>query len=284
MNEKNKIEKNALYLVATPIGNLSDISDRARKVLSEVDFIAAEDTRNTVKLLSLLGIKKPLVSYFEHNKRERGEEILARMSDSQSCALVTDAGTPAISDPGEDLVKLCYERGVKVIPIPGACAAVSALAASGLPAGRFTFEGFLTVSKSKRREHLESLKNESRTMIFYEAPHKLRRTLADMIAVFGNRRINLAREITKLNEEFNLTTFEEAIRKYGDCEPLGEFVIVVEGAEVQNEESELLKLTVEEHFAHYIDAGLAKMDAAKAVARDRGCAKSEIYRILNKKM
>lgn len=283
MNEKNKIERNALYLVATPIGNLADISDRAKKVLSEVDFIAAEDTRNTVKLLSLLGIKKPLVSYFEHNKRERGEEILARMSTSQSCALVTDAGTPAISDPGEDLVKLCYERGVKVIPIPGACAAISALAASGLTTGRFTFEGFLSVSKSKRREHLESLKNEIRTMIFYEAPHKLKRTLADMIAVFGNRRINLSREITKLNEEFCLTTFEEAIKKYGDCEPLGEFVIVVEGAEVQNEESELLKLTIEEHVAHYTDAGLAKMDAVKAAAKDRGCAKSEIYRILNKK-
>lgn len=248
-----------------------------------MDFIAAEDTRNTVKLLSLLGIKKPLVSYFEHNKRERGEEILARMGNSQSCALVTDAGTPAISDPGEDLVKLCYERGIKVIPIPGACAAVSALAGSGLTSGRFTFEGFLTVSKSKRREHLESLKTESRTMIFYEAPHKLKRTLSDMIAVFGNRRINLAREITKLNEEFNLTTFEDAIKKYEGREPIGEFVIVIEGAEAVNEGNGLLNLTVEEHVAHYMDAGLAKMDAVKAAARDRGCAKSEVYRELNKK-
>ena len=202
-----------LYLVATPIGNLGDFSPRAREVMSEVDFIAAEDTRVTKKLMTALDLpQKPLVSYYEHNRRQRGEEILARLLGGENCALVTDAGTPAVSDPGEDLVALCAPEGVPVIPVPGCCAAVCALAASGLPTGRWCFEGFLSVNKKARREHLDALKNEKRSMIFYEAPHKLRATLDDLCAAFGGeRRISLSRELTKLHEETLRMTLAEAV-------------------------------------------------------------------------
>ena len=277
--EKNKVVGGTLYLVATPIGNLADISERALKVLSEVDFVAAEDTRNTGLLLSRFGISKPLVSYFEHNKRERGEVIAARLLAGESCALVTDAGMPAISDPGEDLVRLCAERNIPVTVIPGCCAVVSALVLSALPTGRFTFEGFLTTSRSDRKAHLDSLRGETRTMIFYEAPHKLRRTLADMTAAFGeDRQITLCRELTKINEEIIRTTLGAACALYEEKEPRGEYVLVLAGAQASAEQA-----YPEDPAAHvqmYLDAGMRNMDAIKAAAKDRGMAKAELYKIL----
>jgi 16S rRNA (cytidine1402-2'-O)-methyltransferase len=278
--EKNVTEKQTLYLVGTPIGNLADITERAKKVLSEVDFIAAEDTRASGKLLAYYGIKKPLISYFEHNKRERGEVIVSRILETgESCALITDAGMPAISDPGEDLVRLCAERGVRVSVVPGPCAAVSALAMSGLFTGKFVFEGFLPTGKGERREALTALKDEKRTVIFYEAPHKLKRTLADLFEAFGERKISLCRELTKINEEVIRTTLESAIAYYEEREPRGEYVLIMEGASKE----ELLSrafwadMTVEEHVEHYLAEEMSKNDAIKAVARDRGVAKSEIY-------
>ena len=220
-----------LYLVATPIGNLGDFSPRAAETLGAVDFIAAEDTRVSVKLLNHFQIKKPLVSYHEHNHAAAGQAILQRLLAGESCALVTDAGTPAISDPGEDLVRLCAENGVEVLSIPGCCAAVNALAVSGLPTGRFTFEGFLTVNKKSRRERLDSLKNEERTMIFHEAPHKLRATLEDLRETFGpDRRVAVCRELTKLHEQVLRTTLGEATDYFVQTPPRGEFVLVVDGA------------------------------------------------------
>ena len=221
-----------LYLVATPIGNLGDLSPRAREVLSAVDFIAAEDTRVTQKLLTACGLpRKPMISYYEHNRRARGEEVLAKLLAGESCALVTDAGTPAVSDPGEDLVALCAEHDVPVVPIPGCCAAVCALAASGLPTGRWCFEGFLSVNKKARRAHLDALQNEKRTMIFYEAPHKLCATLRDLAEAFGGaRRISLSRELTKLHEETLRMTLAEAVAYFDQTPPRGEFVLIVEGA------------------------------------------------------
>ena len=283
--QKNITEKGTLYLVGTPIGNLADLSDRARKVLSEVDFIAAEDTRNSGRLLAYFGIKKPMVSYFEHNRRERGEMIVARIAAGESCALITDAGMPAISDPGEDLVRLCAERGVPVSVVPGPCAAVSALAVSGLFTAKFVFEGFLSASAGERRTSLEKLKNETRTIIFYEAPHKLRATLADMFAVLGDRKISLCRELTKLNEEVLRTTLSEAVAYYEEAQPRGEYVLVVEGApEEQIKESAFwADMSEEEHVAHYTAEGLSKNDAIKAAARDRGVGKSEIYNRVMKK-
>lgn len=282
--EKNKTEKNTLYLVATPIGNLADISERARKVLSEVDFIAAEDTRNTLKLLSCLGIKKELVSYHEHNKASSGERILERVRSGESCALVTDAGMPAISDPGEDIVRLFANAGVRVSVIPGACAAVSALSVSGLPTGKFVFEGFLSAREKERERELCALSAERRTVIFYEAPHKLRATLASMLAVFGpERRISLCRELTKLNEQIIRTTVGGAVEYYEQNEPKGEFVLVLEGKADEDIQAEnpLLALTPEEHVRHYTDMGMSKMDATKAAAKDRGISKSELYKIIN---
>ena len=229
--EKNKVVGGTLYLVSTPIGNLSDISERALKVLSEVDFIAAEDTRNTVRMLTHFGISRPLVSYFEHNKAERGEYIVSRLEGGESCALVTDAGTPAISDPGEDLVRLCAERGISVTAIPGACAGICALTLSALATTRFCFEGFLPMKKAERRERLDALSREERTMIFHEAPHKLKSTLDDLESSFGgDRKIALCRELTKLNEEIMRVTLSEARAYYGEHEPRGEYVLVVEGA------------------------------------------------------
>ena len=276
--EKNKVLPSTLYLVATPIGNLLDISERAKKVLSEVDFIAAEDTRNSLKLISAYGIKKELVSYFEHNKKASGERIIARLLGGESCALITDAGMPAISDPGEDIVRLCAEAGITVNIVPGACAAVSALALSALPTGKFTFEGFLPAAKGERMRELKKLEYEYRTMIFYEAPHKLLKTLEDMISVFGGeRKISLSRELTKLNEETLRTTLENAFSLFSEKEPRGEYVLVVEGNSCEKE-TELSSLTVPEHINHYINSGLSKKDAIKAVAKDRGVPKSEIYK------
>lgn len=279
-NEKNKIEKSTLYLVATPIGNLADLSERAVKVLSEVDFIAAEDTRNSMKLLSYLGISKPMVSYFEHNKRERGQVIVDRLKSGESCALITDAGTPAISDPGEDIVALCAEQGVTVSSIPGACAGIVALTLSGLPTGRFCFEGFLSANKGERRERLSELENERRTMIFHEAPHKLKATLEDMKNTFGgDRKISLCRELTKKNEEVLRLTLDGAVEYYNENAPRGEYVLIVEGKQgkVQSE-CFWENMNIQEHVDFYISNGLSKMDAIKACAKDRGVHKNIIYK------
>ncbi len=279
-NEKNKIEKGVLYLVATPIGNLADLSERAVKVLSEVDFIAAEDTRNSMKLLSYLGISKPMVSYFEHNKRERGQIIIDRLKSGESCALITDAGTPAISDPGEDIVALCAEQNVTVSSIPGACAGIVALTLSGLPTGRFCFEGFLSANKGERRERLLELEAERRTMIFHEAPHKLRATLEDMKNTFGEeRKISLCRELTKKNEEVFRLTLAEAVAHYEENDPRGEYVLIVEGApKSKSKESFFENMSIEEHVNFYISNGLSKMDAIKSCAKDRGVHKNIIYK------
>lgn len=279
--EKNKVVGGTLYLVATPIGNLADISARAVKVLRDVDFIAAEDTRNTMRLLSYLGIQKPMVSYFEHNKRTHGEMICERLSAGESCALVTDAGTPAISDPGEDIVALCAEKNIPVTSIPGACAAILALTLSGLPTGRFCFEGFLSADKKDRRSRLEELKYDTRTTIFHEAPHKLKTTLSDMCEIFGEgRKISLCRELTKLNEDIMRTTLGGAVAHYEENSPRGEYVLVIEGAaegSVASQDEDLCSLSVEEHVEHYINAGMSKKDAIKAVAKDRGVPKNDIY-------
>ena len=281
--EKNRIIGGTLYLVTTPIGNLSDLSERAKKVLAGVDFVAAEDTRNSSKLLSIFGIKKPMVSYYEHNKRERGEVICARLEAGESCALVTDAGMPGISDPGEDIVKLCAERGIRVTAVPGPCAAMTALTLSGLFTARFAFEGFLTTNRGERTKRLQALKTDDRTLIFYEAPHKLKATLADLFEAFGDRKISLCRELTKLNEEIIRTNLSEAVRLYDEREPRGEYVLIVEGASEAESRSEAFwqGMTVSEHVEHYISAGLSKMDAVKACARDRGVPKNEIYREVN---
>ena len=278
--EKNKIEKGMLYLVATPIGNLADLSDRAIKVLSEVDFIAAEDTRNSLKLLSYLDISKPMVSYFEHNKRERGQIIADRLKNGESCALITDAGTPAISDPGEDIVALCAEQNIPVTSIPGACAGIVALTLSGLPTGRFCFEGFLSANKGERRERLLELENEKRTMIFHEAPHKLKATLEDMKNTFGgDRRISLCRELTKKNEEVLRLTLTGAVEYYENNAPRGEYVLIVEGrTKSDKNESFFENMSIEEHVNFYISNGLSKMDAIKSCAKDRGVHKNVIYK------
>ncbi|MBQ6937623.1 MAG: 16S rRNA (cytidine(1402)-2'-O)-methyltransferase [Clostridia bacterium] len=270
-----------LYLCATPIGNLGDITYRCVEVLKSVDMIAAEDTRRTLGLLNHLGIEKPMTSYFEHNRREKGEYLISLMKEGKNIALVSDAGTPAISDPGEDLVALCAENDVCVVPVPGAVAGINALIASGLPTGRFTFEGFLTVNKRGRCEMLKSLENEERTMIFYEAPHKLRTTLKDMYAAFGERRICLCREITKIHEEFFRTTLSEAIAHYEENPPRGEFVLVIEGKSrrvIEDEQkSEWENITVREHVDMYIKKGMDEKEAIKAAAKDRSVPKRDIY-------
>ena len=286
MEEKNKIQPSTLYLVATPIGNLADISERAKKVLSDVDFIAAEDTRNSYKLLSCYGIKKDLVSYHEHNKREAGDRIVSRLLGGESCALVTDAGMPAISDPGEDLVRLCADAGIVVSVIPGACAAVSALALSGLCTKKFVFEGFLPANKSERKKRLEEIKDERRTVIFYEAPHKLKATLASLAECYGgSRRISLCRELTKLNEEIERTNLDSAISLYDTKEPRGEYVLILEGADeagVVITTQEVSSLTPQERVEKYISEGLSKMDAIKKVAKELGVPKSQIYDLVSK--
>ena len=281
-NEKNKIEAQTLYLVGVPIGNLADISDRAKKVLSEVDFIAAEDTRNSIKLLSLMGISKELISYHEHNRAKAGEKIIERLLSGASCALITDAGMPAISDPGEDLVRLAYENGIKVTAVPGACALICALALSGLGTARFAFEGFLPAVKGERKKRLSDVADSTATLIFYEAPHKLTVTLADMCEVLGrDRKIALCRELTKLNEEIIRTTIKEACEYYKEKEPRGEYVLVVEGAKGSiPTDNPLLLLSVKEHTEHYESLGLSRMDAMKAAAKDRGIKKNELYKML----
>lgn len=266
-----------LTLVGTPIGNLSDFSPRAVAALEACDFIAAEDTRVTLTLLNHFGIRKPLISYFEHNKRERGEQICRKLEDGESAVLVTDAGMPAISDPGEDLVALCHERGIPVTVIPGPCAGIAALAVSGLPTGRFTFEGFLSVNRRSRREHLDALVAEERTMVFYEAPHKLLSTLEDMLAAWGDRRLCLARELTKLHEEVNLTTLSAAVEHYRETPPRGEFVLVIHGAEMEKPQEYTLDDAVQ--FAQTLMGdGLSASDASKKAAAQTGLKKGDIYR------
>lgn len=267
-----------LYLVATPIGNLGDFSPRAADTLQQVDFIAAEDTRVSLKLLNHFGIKKQLISYHEHNQASAGPAIVDRLLSGESCALVTDAGMPAISDPGEGLVRIAAESGIEVQAIPGCCAAIAALAVSGLPTGRFTFEGFLSMNKKSRREHLQSLKTEKRTMIFHEAPHKLPATLKDFAETFGtDRPITLSRELTKLHEETMRCTVGDAIAHYEEHNPRGEYVLIVAGAP---EEEEEIGLTMEDAVARVLalrENGLRMKEAVKQAAEETGFPKNELY-------
>ena len=266
-----------LYLVPTPIGNLGDISRRMADTLAQADFIAAEDTRVSMKLLNHLGLKKPMLSYYRHNTEAGGQAVLDRLLAGESCALVTDAGMPAISDPGEELVAQCAALDIPVVPIPGPCAVVTALAASGQPTGRFTFEGFLAMNKKNRKAHLDSLRTEERTMIFYEAPHKLAATLADLAAAFGeDRPVSLCRELTKLHEEIRRTTLGEAARYYADIPPKGEFVLVVRGAEPQPEEA----AAPEDGLAlvnRYRGEGLSLRDAVKRAAKELDLPRNQLY-------
>ena len=280
--EKNKVEGGTLYLVATPIGNLADMSSRAIKVLSEADFIAAEDTRNTVRLLSGLGISAELVSYHEHNKREAGQRILARLAAGESCALVTDAGTPAISDPGADLVCMCADAGIPVTTVPGACALIAALTLSGLDTARFVFEGFLPVKSKERRIRLDDIATEQRTVILHEAPHKLKTTLDDLAAALGaDRKISLCRELTKLNEEIMRTDLGSAIAYYAEKEPRGEYVLVIEGR--RDADNAAPDMTPEQAVAFYEEQGMDKKQAVKAAAKLLGVPKNEIYNRIMKK-
>ena len=265
-----------LYVVGTPIGNLEDFSPRGRRILEEVDFIAAEDTRVTVKLLNHLAISKPMVAYFEHNKKERGVTVIDRILSGQTCALVTDAGMPAISDPGEDLICECHESGIEVESVPGPTAFATALALSGMPSGRFCFEGFLSVNKPSRKQHLDEIKNERRTMIFYEAPHKLIKTLNDMYEVFGERKIAIVREITKIHETVMRTSFSEAIEFYKSNEPRGEYVLIIEGAK---EEKIIYTLDDAVKLAKKLaEDGQPSSAAAKEAAKITGIKKSDIYK------
>lgn len=284
--EKNKICGSTLYLVATPIGNLSDISERALKTLAEVDFIAAEDTRNSLRLLTHFGISKPLVSYHEHNKKERGAEILQRLIGGESCALITDAGTPAISDPGEDLVRLCADNGITVTALPGACALINALTLSALSTSRFVFEGFLPVLKKERRERLELLRREERTFILHEAPHKLRATLSELRTVLGaDRKIAVCRELTKLNEEIFRTTLGDACELYSTREPRGEYVLVIEGGALARSDVKAvpplddLRAEVEK----LCDGGVSRGSAIKTVAESYGMTRNQLYGLLIEK-
>lgn len=275
------MEQGKLYLVATPIGNLDDITVRALNTLKSVGLIACEDTRHSMGLLNHFDIHKPLTSYFEHNKKEKGEYILSVLKEGTDVALVTDAGTPAISDPGEDLVRMCNEEGIKVVPVPGACALINALIVSGKDTGRFTFEGFLSVNKKSRREHLDVLKNEKRTMIFYEAPHKLKRTLADMYEVFGDRDISIVREITKVYEECRVTTLGQAVEYYESTPPKGEYVLVISGespdADQKEKEDRYKDISIKEHVDMLIAEGLTKKDAIKTASVQRGIPRRDVY-------
>lgn len=268
-----------LYVVGTPIGNLGDISPRALETLEKVDFIAAEDTRVSLKLLNHFGIKKPMISYFEHNRREKGEIIVERILAGESCAIITDAGMPAVSDPGEELVALCHERGIKVSVVPGPSAFVAALALSGMNVGRFTFEGFLSMNKQSRREHLETVRDEKRTMIFYEAPHKLAATLSDLYMTLGEREITIVREITKIHEEVIKTTLSEAKEKYSENSLKGEIVLVIEGKK-EEEEGEI---TLEDAIIlarKFISEGMSASMAAKQSAKETGLKKGDIYKAI----
>lgn len=275
------LEKGALYVVGTPIGNLGDFSPRARETLAEADFIAAEDTRVTRGLLARFDIHKPLLSYFEHNKLSRGETILARLRAGETCALVSDAGMPAVSDPGETLIAACAQEGLPVYVVPGPTAAISALAVSGLPTGRFTFEGFLSMNKRSRREHLAQVEGETRTMIFYEAPHKLRRTLGDLEKLFGpERKIAVVRELTKIHEEVWRTTLGEAAARYREQEPRGEYVLVVAGAERPVKEEPYSLEEAVELAQELLEAGASPSEAAKQAAQASGLRKAAIYKVL----
>lgn len=272
--------KGKLYVVGTPIGNLSDASERMKETLSEVDFIAAEDTRVTLKLLNRFEIKKSMMSYHAHSSSPRGEEIVKRIEAGETCAIVTDAGMPCISDPGEELVALCAGRGIETLVVPGPTAFSSALCVSGLPTGRFCFEGFLSVNQVSRREHLDALENETRTMIFYEAPHKLKRTINDMCKKFGgDRRVSIVRELTKIHETVLRLTLSEAVEFYKNNEPIGEYVIVLEGKKIEK-----TKITIEEAVdlaKKLVAEGEPKTEAAKKAAKKSGFSKSEIYKELN---
>lgn len=268
-----------LYLVPTPIGNLGDISIRCRETLENADFIAAEDTRVTLKLLNHLGIKKSLVSYYEHNKAFKGDKIVERILAGETCALVSDAGSPAISDPGEDLVRQCAQAGITICAIPGPCAAITALSISGQATGRFCFEGFLSTAKKSRREHLDSLKKEQRTMIFYEAPHKLVATLEDLRDTFGqDRPISLCRELTKLHEEVVRTTLGEAVERYTETPPKGEFVLIVAGAPAEEKET-ASEVDAAERVNQLMAEGLSRKDAVKQTAKELDLPKNVVYDI-----
>ncbi len=272
-------KKPILYVVGTPIGNMGDMTPRAVETLQSVDFIAAEDTRVTVKLLNHFNIKKPMVSYFEHNKHDKGEKIIDRILAGESCAIVTDAGMPCISDPGEDLIRQCEAAGVMTVVVPGPSAVISALAVSGLETGRFTFEGFLSVNKKSRSEHLESLIDERRTMIFYEAPHKLNNTLQDLYAAFGDRRLTIARELTKVHEEIIRTTTKEAATAYSQTPLKGEIVLILEGKKAEDKPEMTLKEAVA-YAEKLIGGGMRPTDAAKEAAAMAGLKKNEIYKEL----
>lgn len=273
-----------LYLCATPIGNLEDITMRVLRTLKEVDLIAAEDTRNSIKLLNHFEINTPMTSYHEYNKIDKGHTLIAKLLEGQNIALITDAGTPGISDPGEELVKMAHEAGVTVTSLPGSCACITALTVSGLPTRRFAFEAFLPSDKKERKEILGTLKDETRTIILYEAPHHLVKTLEDLLETLGNRHATICRELTKKHETIFTTTLEDALRFYDENEPKGECVIVIEGRSFKElkEESrtEWQKLSIEEHVNMYIGQGMDKKDAMKAAAKDRGVSKQEIYKAL----
>ncbi|MDO5126705.1 MAG: 16S rRNA (cytidine(1402)-2'-O)-methyltransferase [Eubacteriales bacterium] len=270
-----------LYLVATPIGNLEDMTYRAVRILREVDLIAAEDTRNSIKLLNHFEIKTPMTSYHEHNKYEKADTLVAKLLGGKNIAAITDAGTPGISDPGEELVRAAYEAGIRVVPVPGACAAINALIASGLSTRRFAFEAFLPSDKKDRKEVLSTLAKETRTMVVYEAPHRLVRTLEELLEAIGNRRITICRELTKKHEQFFQTTFEEALIYYKQNEPKGECIVVIEGISYTSLKEEAAKqwetMSIPEHIEHYMKQGMDKKEATKKVAYDRGIPKREVY-------
>ena len=273
-----------MYLCATPIGNLEDITFRVVRTLKEVDVIAAEDTRNSIKLLNHFEIKTPLTSYHEFNKYDKAKVLVNRMLGGENIALITDAGTPGISDPGEELVRQCYEAGVEVTSLPGAAACVTALSLSGLSTRRFAFEAFLPADKKEKAAILEELKSETRTIIIYEAPHRLKKTIAELLSVLGNRKLTAVKELTKLHENVFLTTFEEALDYYEENEPRGEFVLVIEGRKIEElkKEKELSfqEIDINEHMKLYLDKGMDKKEAMKAVAVDRGIPKREVYKML----
>ena len=270
-----------LYLCATPIGNLEDITYRVVRVLQEVDLIAAEDTRNSIKLLNHFEIKTPMTSYHEHNKFEKGKKLVEKLQEGMNLALITDAGTPGISDPGEELVKMCYEAGIEVTSLPGAAACITALTLSGLSTRRFAFEAFLPADKKEKQEVLKELTNETRTIILYEAPHRLLRTLEELLEHLGNRKLTVCRELTKKHETAFVTTIQEAIAYYRESEPKGECVLVIEGKsreELRKEEvSKWEEITIQEHMKFYMDKGIEKKEAMKMVAKDRGISKRDVY-------
>lgn len=273
-----------LYLCATPIGNLEDMTYRAVRILNEVDLIAAEDTRNSIKLLNHFGIKTPMTSYHEYNKIEKGYKLIERLQNGENIAVITDAGTPGISDPGEELVKMCHDAGIKVTAVPGAAACITALTISGQGTRRFAFEAFLPVDKKERQAIINEMKEETRTIVMYEAPHRLVRTLRLLLETLGNRNVSVCRELTKKHETVYKTTLEEALKYYEEEAPRGECVIVIEGKSrkvIQEEEqARWEEMSIEDHMAHYLSQGLDKKDAMKQVAKDRGVSKRDIYQAL----